>query len=59
MDREAALDRLSGTYATALRLMDQGWSEPAIAEKLGIDVASVPPLLAIGRRKLAALMEDD
>lgn len=57
MDRDAALARLAGTYASALRLADEGLSHAVIAEKLGIDAVSVEPLLAIGREKLAHLMD--
>lgn len=59
MKREAALNRLSDAYARALRLADAGSSDLEIARGLGIDVASVRPLLAIGREKLARLMTED
>lgn len=59
MDRDAALERLGGAYAQALRLADAGLETQAIAEKLGIDAVSVPLLLEIGRQKLARVMAED
>jgi DNA-directed RNA polymerase specialized sigma24 family protein len=58
VDRDRALDQLSGSYARALRLAEAGRSPAQIAAELGIDEAAVAPLLHIGSRKLKRVMED-
>ena len=52
------LDDLPETYALALRLQEEGLDEPAIGRVLDMEPASVPPLLALARAKLAGLSGD-
>jgi len=56
VDKENALGRLPRTYATALRLRQQGLSEPAIAEQLGLEPEAIGPLLRLAEAKLEALV---
>jgi DNA-binding CsgD family transcriptional regulator len=50
-----ALDRLPDTYARALRLDGAGALASEIAVEVGVPLEAVPPLLSLGRRKLAAI----
>jgi DNA-directed RNA polymerase specialized sigma24 family protein len=59
MDRENALLQLATAHAVALRLHAAGAEHEAVAQALGIPVASVPALLRIAEAKLAALLEED
>ena len=52
---EDLLERLATPYAVALRLERAGVPAEVIAQALGIEVESVPSLLAIAQAKLAAL----
>jgi hypothetical protein len=52
------LDDLPETYALALRLEEEGLDEAAIGRVLDMEPASVPPLLALARSKLAGLSGD-
>jgi hypothetical protein len=52
------LDDLPETYALALRLQEEGLDEGAIGRVLEIESASVPPLLALARSKLAGLSDE-
>ncbi|HEY3556553.1 MAG TPA: hypothetical protein VGL05_03800 [Kribbella sp.] len=53
--RARAIDRLPTSYAVALRLRDAGAVDDVIASALGIEVVSVPALLALAEAKLAAI----
>lgn len=57
-DRTAALNRLPGPYALALRLREEGLSVPRVAEVLGIEPEAVGPLLALADAKLATLLKE-
>jgi predicted transcriptional regulator len=46
-------DDVHETYALALVLREEGLHDAAIAHALGIDEASVAPLLAVARAELA------
>jgi DNA-directed RNA polymerase specialized sigma24 family protein len=52
MDRNTAIDQLPETYATALRLYDQGCDHDAIAARLDLPVEAVSPLLRMATAKL-------
>jgi DNA-directed RNA polymerase specialized sigma24 family protein len=56
MDRPEAIKRLPSTYAAIIDLLDQGTSETGIAERLGVEPDTVPPLVAVARAKLARLL---
>jgi DNA-directed RNA polymerase specialized sigma24 family protein len=56
MDREQALRRLPEGHAKAIRLRAQGLDAEAIAQRLGIPVEGVEPLLRMAEAKLAALI---
>jgi hypothetical protein len=56
MDRQAALLELATAHAVALRLHDAGAADGAVAQALGIPVASVAGLLRIAEAKLAAVL---
>jgi DNA-directed RNA polymerase specialized sigma24 family protein len=53
MDRTAAIAELPEAYATAVRLVDDGVNDEAIARQLGIEVEAVGPLLRVANAKLA------
>lgn len=55
VDRQTALARLTGAYATAITLHDRGLDDAAIAERLGIVPEAVPALLDLAAAKLARL----
>ncbi|MGH9224405.1 MAG: hypothetical protein ACRD2W_11640 [Acidimicrobiales bacterium] len=59
MDRQTALLDLPTAHAVALRLHAAGAADDAIAEALGIPVASVAGLLRIAEAKLAALLDEE
>jgi DNA-directed RNA polymerase specialized sigma24 family protein len=54
VDRDQAIERLPEPYAIALRLHEVG-SDELIAERLGIAVEAVAPLLEIAEAKLSRL----
>ena len=56
MDRAAAIGELPEVYATAIRLVDDGLEHDAIAQRLGIAVESVGPLLRVAGAKLAYVL---
>jgi DNA-directed RNA polymerase specialized sigma24 family protein len=56
MDRNQALDQLPETYATALRLDDQGHDNQAIGARLGLPAEAVPQLLRLATAKLRNLL---
>jgi DNA-directed RNA polymerase specialized sigma24 family protein len=58
VDRERALAALPVSYATALRLRDEGADHAAIARGVDVPLEAVENLLLIGDRKLAALLAD-
>jgi DNA-directed RNA polymerase specialized sigma24 family protein len=51
-----ALRQLPDTYATALRLREQGHSTTTIAEALGVDLNAIDSLLELADAKLARLL---
>ena len=55
---EPLLPRLPLAYAVALRMHASGATVDDIAAALGIGVASVSPLIEVGRRKLLELGQD-
>jgi DNA-directed RNA polymerase specialized sigma24 family protein len=57
VDRAAALDELPESHAVALRLRDAGHDSTAIATALGIEIASVEPLLWLAEAKLERLLQ--
>lgn len=57
MDRTEAIRRLPSTYAAIIDLLDQGTSETGIAERLGVEPETIPPLVAVARAKLARLLD--
>jgi DNA-directed RNA polymerase specialized sigma24 family protein len=56
VNRDDAIDELPPTYAVALRLHDAGASDYVVAVALGTEVESVPTILQLATRKLAALL---
>jgi DNA-directed RNA polymerase specialized sigma24 family protein len=56
VDIDDALDLLAPAYAEAIRLDDAGADFGEIARVLHTEPEAVPPLLQIGRAKLAALL---
>jgi DNA-directed RNA polymerase specialized sigma24 family protein len=56
MDRAAAIGELPEAYATAIRLADDGLEHDAIAQRLGVAVESVGPLLRVASAKLARVL---
>jgi DNA-directed RNA polymerase specialized sigma24 family protein len=58
MDRAEAIGRLPTTYAAIISLLDEGVDEPGIAQRLGVDVATIGPLVTVARAKLARLLAD-
>lgn len=54
MTRDEAIDRLPTAYAIALRMVDEGAGPEEVGTVIGVD--DVATLLAIGERKLAALL---
>jgi DNA-directed RNA polymerase specialized sigma24 family protein len=58
MDQEQARRRLSQGHAQALDLRNQGQSDEAIAETLGIPTHAVPSLLQIAEAKLVRLLNE-
>jgi DNA-directed RNA polymerase specialized sigma24 family protein len=59
MDRSAAIDRLPETYATALRLQDEGHDDRAIAARLDLAPDAIGPLLRVAAAKLRTLLAAD
>lgn len=59
VDVDEALAALPAPYALALGLDADGEDIDAIAAALGLDAATVPALLEIGRRKLDSLVRGD
>ena len=57
MDRSEALQALPDTYATALRLRDEGAEAAGVARALGVEPEAVGPLLTLADAKLADLMD--
>jgi hypothetical protein len=55
MEIPPSIRLLPGAYAAAIVLDQEGLDHDAIGARLGIDVAAIGPLLAIGYAKLAAL----
>ena len=53
MDRAAAIAELPEAYATAIRLVDAGVHEEEIAERMGVELEAVGPLLRVAAAKLA------
>jgi hypothetical protein len=58
VDREEAMSLLPFPYATALRLVDEGVTEPVIARAVGVELTAVGPLLRVAHSKLDELMLD-
>jgi len=58
MDRAEAIGRLPTTYAAIISLLDEGASEGAIAQRLGVERPTVGPLVTVARAKLARLLAD-
>jgi DNA-directed RNA polymerase specialized sigma24 family protein len=56
MDLAAAMNELPEVHAAALRMHRAGTDEAEIAEKLGIEVEAVAPLLRVAKAKLASLL---
>ena len=56
MKAEPLLELLPETYAAALRLLERGLDEAAIAKTLRVPPESAGPLLAIAQAKLAAVV---
>jgi DNA-directed RNA polymerase specialized sigma24 family protein len=52
--RKDALDQLPLPYSTALRLRDAGIAPALIAECVGVEEESLPSLLRLAEKKLAA-----
>jgi DNA-directed RNA polymerase specialized sigma24 family protein len=59
VDRKRALDALPPPYGTALRLRDGGADRATVARAVEVPLDAIDSLLAIGERKLAALLDDD
>jgi DNA-directed RNA polymerase specialized sigma24 family protein len=55
MERATARRLLPDPYAQALALHARGVAPTEIADRLGVDITSVKPLLGVARAKLAAL----
>ena len=55
-DRAEAIGMLPPPYAIALRLRDLGMPDHVMAEALGVDPLSLPPLLDLAEAKLASIM---
>jgi hypothetical protein len=58
MDRAEAIGRLPTTYAAIISLLDEGHDEAAVADRLGVDPATIGPLVTVARAKLARLLAD-
>lgn len=56
MDRDDALELLPPLYAVALRLDDAGADAVLIATATGIELESVPSLVALAHTKLNELL---
>jgi hypothetical protein len=56
MDRTAAIAELPEVYATALRLRDEHVDRAAIANRLGIEIEAVEPLLRVAVAKLGGIL---
>ena len=56
MDLAAAMNELPEVHAAALRMHRAGTDAAGIAEKLGIEVEAVAPLLRVAEAKLASLL---
>jgi hypothetical protein len=59
VDRRSAIASLAPLYANALHLLDEGLSRLAIADRLGLDVDQVEPILRIAQAKLDRIMGDN
>jgi DNA-directed RNA polymerase specialized sigma24 family protein len=59
MERAAAIAQLPETYAAAIRLRDQGLANEAIAQRLGVALEAVKPLLRVAHAKLDRIREAD
>jgi len=55
-DRAEAIGMLPPPYAIALRLRDSGVPDHVMAEALGVDLLSLPPLLDLAEAKLATIL---
>lgn len=55
--RAESLERLPLPYATALRLREAGIADEVIAERVGVDLESLPTFMRVAAAKLAAAME--
>lgn len=51
--RDELLDRLPLPYATALRLREQGSPDEVIAERVGVDLDTLPIFMRVAEAKLA------
>jgi hypothetical protein len=56
MERDDALELLPPLYAVALRLDDAGADAALIATATGIEIESVPSLVAVAHTKLNELL---
>lgn len=52
--RTELLDRLPLPYAAALRLREAGTSDQVIAERVGVDLDTLPTFMRLAEAKLAA-----
>ncbi|MGV0745308.1 hypothetical protein [Mycolicibacterium sp. XJ870] len=52
--RTEYLQRLPLPYATALRLRDAGIADEVIAERVGVDLDTLPTFMRVAEAKLAA-----
>lgn len=57
MERAEAITRLPATYAAVIEMLDQEATHEAIASRIGVDLAAVPPLITVARAKLARLLD--
>ena len=56
--RAESLQRLPLPYATALRLRDAGIADEVIAERVGVDLDTLPTFMRLAEAKLAAAAAD-
>jgi len=56
VNRDDALELLAPLYAVALRLEDAGADQVVIATATGIEIESVPSLVALAHTKLNELL---
>lgn len=59
MDRAEAIRRLPSTYAALIELLDEGADEAGIADRLGVEPATVPSLVTLAQAKLARLLREE